>query len=73
MKAWFKQKISKEDFDSEARRLLPKNETHLHNEFLLAVLTKCHIPNVSSKSTKSCHFLLKYHAKKLLKFLIFHR
>lgn len=42
MKAWFKQRISKEEFDVEARQLLTKETTHLHNDFLLAVLTKCH-------------------------------
>nr|XP_039268788.1 transcriptional adapter 1-like [Styela clava] len=42
MKAWFKQQISKEEFDIEARQMLTKETTHLHNEFLLAVLTKCH-------------------------------
>lgn len=49
MKAWFKQRLSKEEFDTEARRLLPKQKTHLHNEFLLAVLTKCHLPNLAGK------------------------
>lgn len=40
MKLWFKMKISKEDFDSEARRLLSSDQVHLHNEFFLAILNK---------------------------------
>lgn len=74
LKLWFKQKISKEEFDIEARRLLaqengkfPGNATcfadiirkkkeftfprfppfsvtvHVHNDFLLAILTRCQI------------------------------
>ncbi|QQP39199.1 Transcriptional adapter 1-like protein [Caligus rogercresseyi] len=41
MKSWFRKLISKEDFDSEARRLLSSDKIHLHNEFLLAILNKC--------------------------------
>ncbi|CAG5897049.1 unnamed protein product [Menidia menidia] len=36
LKLWFKQKISKEEFDIEAR-------LHVHNDFLLAILTRCQI------------------------------
>ncbi|XP_032828942.1 transcriptional adapter 1 [Petromyzon marinus] len=43
MKLWFKHKISKEEFDSEARRLLTQDMVHLHNDFLLAIITKCQI------------------------------
>lgn len=31
----------------ECRQLLPKDLTHVHNEFLLAVLTKCHSVGVT--------------------------
>ncbi|XP_064649640.1 transcriptional adapter 1-like [Lineus longissimus] len=41
LKSWFKQKISREDFDYEARKLLTSETVHLHNEFLLAILSKC--------------------------------
>ncbi|ESP00905.1 hypothetical protein LOTGIDRAFT_225644 [Lottia gigantea] len=41
LKNWFKQKISKEDFDFESRKLLKPEEVHLHNEFLLAILSRC--------------------------------
>ncbi|MEQ2193028.1 Transcriptional adapter 1 [Xenoophorus captivus] len=43
LKLWFKQKISKEEFDVEARRLLPQENVHIHNDFLLAILTRCQI------------------------------
>ncbi|XP_051943648.1 transcriptional adapter 1 [Hippocampus zosterae] len=43
LKLWFKQKISKEEFDSEARRLLAQENVHVHNDFLLAILTRCQI------------------------------
>ncbi|XP_076823407.1 transcriptional adapter 1-like isoform X2 [Clavelina lepadiformis] len=43
MKAWFKQYLTKEEFDFEARKLLTKDHVHLHNKFLLAVITKCNI------------------------------
>uniref|UniRef100_A0A8C4J270 Transcriptional adapter 1 n=1 Tax=Dromaius novaehollandiae TaxID=8790 RepID=A0A8C4J270_DRONO len=43
LKLWFKQKISKEEFDLEARRLLTQDNVHSHNDFLLAILTRCQI------------------------------
>ncbi|KAJ8012266.1 hypothetical protein DPEC_G00066890 [Dallia pectoralis] len=43
LKLWFKQKISKEEFDVEARRLLTQDNVHVHNDFLLAILTRCQI------------------------------
>ncbi|XP_040216048.1 transcriptional adapter 1 isoform X2 [Rana temporaria] len=43
LKLWFKQKISKEEFDVEARRLLTQENVHSHNDFLLAILTRCQI------------------------------
>ncbi|XP_048777709.1 transcriptional adapter 1-like [Ostrea edulis] len=41
LKSWFKQKITKEEFDLEARKLLPENAVNLHNEFLLAIISRC--------------------------------
>ncbi|KAK3581906.1 hypothetical protein CHS0354_024218, partial [Potamilus streckersoni] len=41
LKSWFRQKISKEEFDSDARKLLKADSVHLHNEFLLAIISKC--------------------------------
>ncbi len=41
LKNWFRKRISKEEFDNEARRLLPVEHCHLHNAFLLAILNKC--------------------------------
>ncbi|XP_028666559.1 transcriptional adapter 1 [Erpetoichthys calabaricus] len=43
LKLWFKQKISKEEFDIEARRFLTQENVHFHNDFLLAILTRCQI------------------------------
>uniref|UniRef100_A0A8C7GZR6 Transcriptional adapter 1 n=1 Tax=Oncorhynchus kisutch TaxID=8019 RepID=A0A8C7GZR6_ONCKI len=43
LKLWFKHKISKEEFDIEARRLLAQDNVHVHNDFLLAILTRCQI------------------------------
>nr|XP_022326093.1 transcriptional adapter 1-like [Crassostrea virginica] len=41
LKSWFKQKITKEEFDIEARKLLSENSVNLHNEFLLAIISRC--------------------------------
>ena len=41
LKLWFRKHISKDIFDTEARRLLSPDDSHLHNEFLLAILNKC--------------------------------
>ena len=41
MKSWFRKRISKEEFDIEARKLITPENGHLHNEFLLAILNKC--------------------------------
>jgi len=41
MKSWFRKKITKEEFDVEARKLLSVENGHLHNEFFLAILNKC--------------------------------
>ncbi|KAL4710303.1 hypothetical protein ACJJTC_011119 [Scirpophaga incertulas] len=40
MKQWFCMKLSKEDFDSEARAILNHDQVHYHNEFFLALLNK---------------------------------
>ena len=58
MKLWFRKKITKEDFDTEARKRLTPDTTRLHNEFMLALLNKCQTlaamtvasPNVSAGS-----------------------
>jgi len=47
IKAWFKHKINKEEFDMSARSLLCDEHVVLHNQFFLAVLTKCHISDLS--------------------------
>lgn len=40
MKLWFRMKLTKEEFDGEARKLLSNDQVHFHNEFLLALLNK---------------------------------
>lgn len=40
MKQWFRMKLTKEEFDTEARALLSSDQVHYHNEFLLALLNK---------------------------------
>ena len=42
VKKWFRfRRCTKEDFDCEAKKLLSADDSHLHNEFLLAILNKC--------------------------------
>lgn len=43
MKLWFTTKMTKENFDFEARKFFSPEVVHLHNEFLLRVLNKCQI------------------------------
>ncbi|KAK4328672.1 hypothetical protein Pmani_000919 [Petrolisthes manimaculis] len=53
MKQWFRMKVTKEEFDTNARDLLALNSVHLHNEFLLAILTKCQLFTSSSATSRS--------------------
>lgn len=55
MKLWFKQKISKEDFDLEARKILNSDAVHLHNEFLVAILNRCQSLSSSHGAKESSH------------------
>ncbi|KAK8740849.1 hypothetical protein OTU49_002726 [Cherax quadricarinatus] len=55
MKQWFRMRITKEEFDKNARDLLALNSVHLHNEFLLAILTKCQLFTSSSISRSDTH------------------
>ncbi|XP_071442829.1 transcriptional adapter 1-like [Hetaerina americana] len=41
MKLWFQMKSTKEEFDMESRKLISRDNIHLHNAFLLAMLNKC--------------------------------
>ncbi|XP_065344835.1 transcriptional adapter 1-like [Cloeon dipterum] len=41
LKNWFRMKMSKEDFDFFARKLLPPEAARLHNHFLLSLLNQC--------------------------------
>ena len=60
MKSWFRKRISKEEFDVEARKLITDDNGHLHNEFLLAILNKCQTlasfqPSISMTSKVSAN------------------
>lgn len=65
MKLWYKQKISKDDFDMQAFELLGPGKINYHNEFLLSILAKCQSIAVSapapsqskpvSKTNKAVH------------------
>uniref|UniRef100_A0A803K121 Transcriptional adapter 1 n=1 Tax=Xenopus tropicalis TaxID=8364 RepID=A0A803K121_XENTR len=59
LKLWFKQKISKEEFDIEARRLLTQENVHSHNDFLLAILTRCQILISAPEGTGSLNSATK--------------
>lgn len=50
MKLWYKQKISKEEFDAQAKKCLGNDNLHFHNEFLLAILAKCQALGATSAS-----------------------
>lgn len=40
MKLWFRMKLTKQEFDAEARKLLNPDQVRFHNDFLLALLNK---------------------------------
>jgi len=41
LKKWFSGKTTKQEFDNEARSIVTDNYIHLHNEFILRIITKC--------------------------------
>ncbi|XP_050024325.2 transcriptional adapter 1-like isoform X2 [Dermacentor andersoni] len=55
LKLWFSQKLTKEDFDSEVRKVLSQEGVHAHNEFLLAFFNKCQAPCAGRESSSSSH------------------
>lgn len=69
MKSWYKQKISKDDFDMQAFELLGPGKINYHNEFIIAILAKCQavanntpnhkpasqVKSISKPNTKSVH------------------
>ncbi len=42
LKSWYKQKITKDEFDKKAKDLLGETGIQLHNDFLFSILIKCH-------------------------------
>ncbi|KAH6923275.1 hypothetical protein HPB50_026176 [Hyalomma asiaticum] len=53
LKLWFSQKLTKEDFDLEVRKMLNQEGVHAHNEFLLAFFNKCQAPCTGRESSSS--------------------
>ncbi|KAK7075212.1 hypothetical protein SK128_020051 [Halocaridina rubra] len=53
MKQWFRMRVTKEEFDKSARELLALDSVHLHNEFLLAILSKCQLYTSTSSAASS--------------------
>lgn len=51
MKLWYKQKISKDDFDSQAFELLGPGKINYHNEFIISIIAKCQIIANSTPSS----------------------
>ena len=51
MKLWYKQKITKDDFDTQAFELLGPGKINYHNEFILAILAKCQAVAASTPVT----------------------
>lgn len=43
MKKWFKGKLTKTDFDLEARTICTEENVHLHNKFLLCMIRRCNL------------------------------
>ncbi|CAH0767885.1 unnamed protein product [Bemisia tabaci] len=41
MKQWFKMQISKKEFEGEIRNMLPQHQLHLHNRFILRLISSC--------------------------------
>ncbi|XP_064102645.1 transcriptional adapter 1-like [Macrobrachium nipponense] len=52
---WYedRDKVTKEEFDKSARELLALDSVHFHNEFLLAILSKCQLFTLSTSSLSS--------------------
>lgn len=51
MKLWYKQKITKDVFDTQAFEILGPGKISYHNEFLLSILAKCQSVAVSAPTT----------------------
>ncbi|KAG8236574.1 hypothetical protein J437_LFUL015760 [Ladona fulva] len=49
MRLWFQMKSTKEEFDVESRKLISKDNIHLHNAFLMAMLNKCRSVSQNTK------------------------
>jgi len=43
LRKWFSQKLTKEQFDSQARKLIGKDKLRFHNEFFVTILSKCNV------------------------------
>ncbi|CAL4245586.1 unnamed protein product, partial [Meganyctiphanes norvegica] len=62
-KEFHKSNINKEEFDKNARELLPLSCAHLHNEFLLAILTKCQLFSTLQSTSTTSSSSLSHHSE----------
>lgn len=53
VKNWYRQKLTKEEFDNEARKIFPGEKIHYHNDFIVAILTKCQMLTSKTESSSS--------------------
>jgi len=53
LKKWFSQSLTKEQFDTQARKLIPRDKIMYHNQFFVAILSKCNIQYLSTPSLPS--------------------
>ncbi|XP_077506715.1 transcriptional adapter 1-like [Amblyomma americanum] len=53
LKLWFGQRLSKDEFDLEVRKLLSHDTVRVHNEFLLAFFNKCQAPLTGRDSSRA--------------------
>jgi transcriptional adapter 1 len=61
LRQWYKQKITKADFDDQARLLLGESNIHHHNEFLFAILAKCQATHPLPEQSSSAGRRLSLH------------
>ena len=57
LRSWFRNHISKEEFDYEARKLFNNSNISKHNAFLLALFSRCQdLSSLDSQSGKNLYF-----------------
>lgn len=64
LKLWFREKWTKEEFDTESRKLLGADKLHYHNQFFLALLNKVETLTQPPQSTAETASIAKSSGKK---------